>query len=83
MSSDNVINPQFWNFLSAVFNLFYNLSLIILTGAIIYLGIIYITAGKDEVIKKVHERWVLLIVAITIIFASVTIPSLVQRFFSP
>jgi cytochrome c biogenesis protein CcdA len=78
-----MVNQELWKFLSAIFKLFYNISFIILTGVIIYLGIVYITAGKDEVIKKVHERWLLLIVGVVLIFFSLTIPSVIQKFFNP
>lgn len=81
MNQNTFVNEQLWNFLMAILNLLYNFSFIILAGIIIYLGIIYITAGKEEVIKKVHERWLFLLLGVVLLFFSITLPNLVKMFF--
>lgn len=80
MTSGPVIG-KLWNFLMAILSLLYKFSFVLLSGIIIYLGIIYITAGKDEVIKKVHERWLLLLLGVVLLFFSLTLPNLVKMFF--
>lgn len=75
------VNEKLWNFLIAILKLFYNFSFLLLAGVIIYLGIIYITSGKDEVIKKVHERWLILLVGVVLLFFSITLPNLIKMFF--
>ncbi|MCS7200689.1 MAG: hypothetical protein NZ822_00860 [Patescibacteria group bacterium] len=83
MTSTNLVSPQVVNFLDAILRLLYSLSFVLLAGVIIYLGIIYITAGKEEAIKKVHERWLLLVVGMILVFASLTVPSIIGSIFRP
>lgn len=75
------VQDNLWNFLLAILSLLYKISFFLLVGVIIYLGIIYITVGKEEAIKKVHERWLLLLAGVVLLFFSITLPNLIKMFF--
>ncbi|GIW67175.1 MAG: hypothetical protein KatS3mg096_043 [Candidatus Parcubacteria bacterium] len=76
-----MIEPGFLKLINSLFNLIFVLSLSLLAGVIIYLGIIYITSPAEEKIKKVHKRWGLILGGIVLVFLSRTIPKLIEMFF--
>jgi cytochrome b561 len=76
-----MIEPGFLKLINNIFNLVFILALAFLVGAIIYLGIIYITSSKEEALKEVHKRWGILLWGLVLVFLSRTIPKLIEMFF--
>lgn len=75
-----MIEPGFLKLIDAIFRLIFGLSLFILMGVLIYLGILYITGGQKGA-EKVHSRWFLILIGVILIFLSLTIPKLISLFF--
>jgi len=77
-----MIEQRLLNLIEGFFKLLFYIALAFLIGVIIYLGILYIiTTPTEEKIKEVHKRFSLLVIAVFLIFLSLTIPKLIGMFF--
>jgi uncharacterized membrane protein len=76
-----MIEQRFLNLINSIFILTFNLALVFLAIIIIYLGILYITSSKEEVLKAVNKRWGMILFGIVLVFLSRTIPAIIELFF--
>jgi uncharacterized membrane protein len=76
-----MIEKRFLNLINSIFILTFNLALVFLAIIIIYLGILYITSSKEEVLKAVNKRWGMILFGIVLVFLSRTIPAIIELFF--
>jgi hypothetical protein len=76
-----MIESRFLSLISSIFSLVFNLALVFLAIIIIYLGILYITSSKEEVLKAVNKRWGMILFGIVLVFLSRTIPAIIELFF--
>lgn len=76
-----MIDPRLLSLINKFFNLIYIISLSILAGYIIYLGILYIISPSTDKVKEIHKRWKFIIIGAVIIFLSLTIPLIIDSFF--
>lgn len=77
-----MLEPKLLKLIENFFKLLFGLGMAIVVVVIIILGIQYIVGGKTEVVRKVHEKWKYILIALFLIIFSLTIPKLISSFFN-
>jgi ACR3 family arsenite efflux pump ArsB len=75
-----LIHPEVLKVFTNFFKLVFTFILFLLVFLLLYFGLRYILGGKKGA-EEFHSRIVPLIIGIIVIFLSLTIPSLIRRFF--